>query len=219
MIVGATIGGMVGGARLAQSDDLRLVALAATGGAALMGLTFALRLFSRRSNPRLSPVLGRVVVTLAAIMTVVLTFNLLVATDGRRAPARPNAQATVRPELAAPAPLSSPRAPAGSVVPVAPESPRPAMHPSAATATPPAPRGTGAPASSPAATTAVAPLATPRISPPSPPPSRQPTLSQPPAPSPAQTVAPTTPQSSPTPAPVSIIPALPPLPAPTIGLP
>lgn len=205
---------------LRPSDDLRLVAVAAIVGASLFGLSFMLQPFANQAVPRLVPayssLIGRVLVTLAAALSVVLVFNVLVAPDVRSVSARPNAQATVGPVPAAPSDIGAPIAPAssaGPVVPVVPASPQPAVRPPAATGpTSSAARATLVPVSSPAATPPVSPFATPPASPQSPPPSVA-------TAAPAQSVAPATPQPTPVSSPPSIVPTLPPLPTLPIRLP
>jgi hypothetical protein len=220
IVVGATIGTICGGLALRTSDDLRPVAGAVAAGAILLGLTFAMQSFASHPLPRVAPayssVIGRVVVTLAAALSVVLIFNVLVAPDTRSGPARPNAQATVGPVPAVPS--QTPRAivpssSAGPVAPPAPASPQPAVRPPSATKpTSSAPRATLVPVSSPAATSPVSPFATPPASPQSPRPSAA-------TAAPAQSVAPATAQPTPVSSPASIVPTLPPLPTLPIGLP
>ena len=127
IIVGATIGAICGSLALRTSDDIRPVAVAVAAGAVLLGLTFAMQLVPSRPVPRLAPayssLIGRAIVTLAAALSVLLVFNLLVAPDPRGVPPRPNAQATIAPVPAAPSQIAGPTTPAGTVVPVAPAVP------------------------------------------------------------------------------------------------
>jgi hypothetical protein len=225
IIVGATLGAIAGSIVPGTSVDLRPGAVAVAAGAILFGLTFALQRFASQPVARLVPayssLIGRVTVTLAAALSVVLVFNLLVASDARSVPTRPNAQATVGPVPAAPTQISAPTAPATSAGPVVPVEPA-ARPPTATQATSSAPQATLVPLSSPAATSPVSPFATPQALPQSPPPSV-------PTAAPVQTVAPATPQpataqpETPQPTPVSsqppIIPTLPPLPTLPIRLP
>jgi len=222
IIVGATIGAICGSLALRTSDDIRPVAVAVAAGAVLLGLTFAMQLVPSRPVPRLAPayssLIGRAIVTLAAALSVLLVFNLLVAPDPRGVPPRPNAQATIAPVPAAPSQIAGPTTPAGTVVPVAPAvpgvpaSPQQGVPPPTATVTASSARpATVQTAASPAATSPVSPFATQQAPPPSPPPSAAA------ATSPAASVAPATPQPTPVPSPLSIIPTLPPLP--TIRLP
>jgi len=219
IIVGATIGAICGSLALRTSDDIRPVAVAVAAGAVLLGLTFAMQLVPSRPVPRLAPayssLIGRAIVTLAAALSVLLVFNLLVAPDPRGVPPRPNAQATIAPVPAAPSQIAGPTTPAGTVVPVAPAvpaSPQQGVPPPTATVTESSARpATVQTAASPAATSPVSPFATQQAPPPSPPPSAAA------ATSPAASVAPATPQPTPVPSPLSIIPTLPPLP--TIRLP
>ena len=219
IVVGATIGAIGGSVVLRPSDDLRPAAIAATAGAILLGLSFVLQRFASRPVPRLaaaySSLIGRVVVTLAAALSVFLAFNLLVHSDARSVPARPNAQATVAPAPTAHSQLPNPIAPASSVVPIAPASPQTSVRPPAPRSdTSSAPQATVVPVSSPAATSPVSPFATPPASPPASPPAAPATAS------PAQSVPPATPQPTAIPSPTSIIPTIPTLPPlPTIRLP
>jgi hypothetical protein len=227
MIVGATIGAIAGSVVLRPSNDLRPIAIAATAGAIFVGLSFVVQRFPSKPLPQLAPAyaphIGRVVVTLGAVLSVVIAFNLLVRSDARSVPARSNAKDAVGPARTAPSQISAPSAPASSVVPTAPASPQPSVDPPAPTPeTSSAPQATVVPESGPAATSPVSPFATPPASPPAPPPST------PTATPPAQSVPPATPQPTAVPSPTSIIPTiptipalptLPPLPAPTIRLP
>ena len=218
MVVGATIGAIGGSVVLRPSDDLRPLAVAAAAGAILLGLSFVVQFVASQPVPRLAPayssLIGRVVITLGAALSVVLVFNLLAPSDARSAPARPNAQATLAPAPTAHSQIPDPIATARSVVPIVPASPQPLGRPPAPTPdTSSAPQATVVPVSTPAATSSVSPFATPAPSPPAPPPSA------PAAASPAQSVPPTTPQPTSIPAPTSIIPTLPPIPLPTIRLP
>jgi hypothetical protein len=225
IVVGATIGAIGGSVLLGTSVDLRPVAVAVAAGTILFGLTFAMKWLATQPVPHLAPayssLTGRVLVTLAAALSVVLVFNVLVAPEARSVPARRNAQATVAPMPAAPSQVAGPTNPVGTVVPVAPivqTSPRQVVRPpDAARPTSSAPRATVVPVSSPAATSPVSPFATPPASPQSPPPSAA-------TAAPVQSVAPATPQpATPQPTPVSsapsIVPTLPPLPTLPIGLP
>lgn len=226
IVVGATIGAICGSVVLGPNHDLRPVGIAVAAGVIVLGLTYPVQRFASQPGPRLAPayqsLIGRAIVTLAAALSVVFTFNMLVASDARSVPARPNAQSTVGQVPGAPPPqVAAPIAPASSaglVAPVVPASPQPAVRPPAATQpTSHAPRATVAPVSSPAATSPVSPFATPRAATPSPPPSA-------PTAVPAQTVAPATlqpatPEPTPVSSPPSIIPTLPPLPTLPIGLP
>lgn len=209
IVVGTTIGAICGSVVLGPNHDLRPVGIPVAAGVIVLGLAYPVQRFASRPGPRLAPayqsLIGRAIVTLAAALSVVLTFNVLVASDARSVPARPNAQSTVgQVPGAPPAQVAAPIAPAssaGPVAPVVPASPQPAVRPPAATQpTSPAPRATVVPVSSPAATSAVSPFAKPPASPESPPPSAT-------TAAPAQSVPP------------AIIPTLPPLPTLPIGLP
>jgi hypothetical protein len=229
IVVGATIGAICGTLVVGTSDVLRPVAITVAAGAILFGFTFPMQWLASQRVPRLarahSSRIGRVVVTLAAALSVVLVFNVLVAPDARSVPARRNAQATVGPVPAVPSqtPRSiAPSSSAGPVAPPAPASPQPAVRPPTATEpTSSAPRATVVPVSSPAATSAVSPFATP-ASPQSPPPSAAtaaPVQTVAPATPQAATPQPATPQPTPVSSPPSIVPTLGPLPTLPIHLP
>jgi hypothetical protein len=227
IIVGATIGAVGGSVAVGMSVDLRPVAVAVAAGAILLGLSFAMQRFASQPVARFAPayssITGRVIVTLAAVISVVLVFNLIVGSGARSVQARPNPQATVRPVPTPPSQIAGPISPAGTVVPVVPASPQQVVPPPAATTTTSfAPRATVQPLSSPAATSPVSPFATPPASPQSPPPSAAtaaPVQTVAPATPQAATAQPATPQPTPVSSPPSIVPTLPPLPTLPIGLP
>jgi hypothetical protein len=192
VIVGATIGAIGGSVVLGTSDVLRPVAIAVAAGAILFGFTFPMQWLASQPVPRLAPayssLIGRVIVTVVAALSVVLVFNVLVAPEARSVPARRNAQATVGPM---------------PVAPIVPTSPHQVVRPPDATQpTSSAPRATVIPVSSPGATSPVSPFATPPASPQSPPPSAATAV-------PAQSVVPATPQPTPVSSPPSIVPTLP----------
>jgi hypothetical protein len=207
IILGASLGAIVGSLAMISRDDLRAAALAVTAGVALLALTFAASRLSPRV-PRLagtyaSPI-GRIVLTAAAVVVVAVAFNVLIDA-GARGTSRPAGPTDNVKRSAAPAAATQSIAPPRSIAPssadvVTPATPRPGA---------PAPAAPSAPVATPAAVTpsaAPAPAA-PRSTP-------EPVGR---TPSPTQTLA--VPAPSPTAAPTSIIPTLPPLPSATISVP